>query len=105
VISMHCQCEAEHGDSEECEGEQEATCSLCDLRVCLGCMEGDEGQAMCTVCWDAIHVDELPECVADNHSHRATWMAAISTSQPVVRIFVCPLEWATYEAQGSRARG
>jgi len=95
-----CECEAEHGDSSQCRFEREALCQLCELEVCLNCMEGDEGRHCCTVCYDALHVAELPECVESGHSHRATWMVAISTSSPVVRIFVCPTAWATYEAQG-----
>jgi len=95
-----CECEAEHGDSSECQYQHEAPCPLCLLEVCLNCMEGDEGQHCCTVCHDDLHVDELPECMEAGHSHRATWMVAIATSSPVVRIYVCSAAWAIYEAQG-----
>jgi len=98
-----CECEAEHADSTECPNGREATCPLCQLQVCLHCTEGDEGQHFCTVCWDGLHVDELPECVGDGHSHRATWMVAISTSSPAVRIYVCPVERAIYESQGYKS--
>jgi hypothetical protein len=65
-------------------------------------MDGDEGWHLCTFCWDLLHVDELPECVEEGHSHRATWLVAISTSSPVVRIYVCASGRAVYEAQGYR---
>jgi hypothetical protein len=66
-------------------------------------MEGDEAVHCCTVCDEALHVAELPECMEAGHSHRATWMVAISTSSPVVRIYVCSAAWATYEVQGYKA--
>ena len=100
---MQCQCEAEHGGAVECRNEAATTCPLCKLEVCLDCMQGDESQPCCTVCSDESHVTELPECMEAGHSHRATWMVAISTSSPVVRIHVCPAERAVYEAQGYHA--
>ena len=103
MIARRCECEAEHGDLSQCQYGSEAACPLCRLEVCLNCMEGDEGQPCCTVCYDDLHVAELPECMEAGHSHRATWMVAISTSSPVVRIYVCPEARATYEAQGYKA--
>ena len=98
-----CECEAEHGDFSQCPREREGACPLCRLEVCLNCMDGDEGQPCCSVCYDALHVAELPECMERGHSHRATWMVAVSTSSPVVRIYVCPEARAAYEAQGYKA--
>ena len=103
MIRLPCECEAEHGDSSQCRFEREARCQLCELEVCLNCMEGDEGRHCCTVCWDAIHVAELPECMETGRSHRATWMVAVSTSSPVVRIYVCPEARAVYDGQGYQA--
>ena len=100
ISDRPCECECEHGDSQACEGQAETTCPLCLLGVCLNCLEGDEGLHACTECWDTIHVAELPECHAPGHSHRATWMVAVSTSAPVVRLYVCPAEEAIYSAQG-----
>jgi hypothetical protein len=71
----------------------------------MGCMEGDEAEHFCSSCWELLHVDELPECMADGHSHRATYLVAFSSPAPsrVDRLYFCPAERALYEAQGYKA--